>query len=261
MNTRKNKIIVICFILFLIVVLLLVLPGKLGKTNYGPIDKRTKLCKKIDNFKNNNSDFIVYIEKNNNSSLENDVFAQLSNNYNKKNIVIVNDKSLSDKCFLNEMVKVGLFEVIKNANTSNAIGYKNGEYVGSCSAQDYLFLEDCLDKLKIVKKKEIKETIDLEKFKEKIKGEYILFIIGIENIHRPVVKKNANEFFDKYNYDIINRTSNDGKQIYDYIIENYKIGDYYPQVLYFKDSKLVKNSEVFENEKDYKDFVKNINFK
>ncbi len=59
-------------------------------------------------------------------------------------------------------------------------------------------------------------------------------------------------------YDIVNMYSQKGSKIFEYVRKTYKPGDGYPQIMHFKDSKLIEYAEVFNDEYEYNEFKKSL---
>ena len=237
MMNRKNKnLIIICFVISIFLILI-------GTSILGS-DKETKyndLCRQIDNAKEKKKDFVVVI---NNHGALNDVVYELKEKYRKIKLYEIDKKKLGDTCFSNSLSDTGDYERLLKGESSAVIGYKSGEYNGLIAGMQTSFekVEQYLDELDITEILKIESTLMYDDYKEKIKqDEYFLLAITNEN-HREIVFQNMKRVFPTTTFDIFNIKSEEGTKIIEDIKKSIKVNSY-PRILYFRDGKLILDSD------------------
>lgn len=244
MKKTNNKLITIILVIIIMTTIVLILiPKKEYKT------KESAICETIIKDINSKKDVIVFALPEATSMDTKETIKKIKENYKEENIyhtIKINDikKECIDKMLINET----LYEELKGTNDSAAILYKNNENVGVIQGIDeYSSLENYFIEVKVIDKIEIKEEVTLETYNQNIKGEYLLLTITTEK-HRKTISDNMKKVFPDINQDTINIKSDIGNEIMKDISKRANIDIFYPQVFYIKDGKVIKNTEVYEEE-------------
>ena len=255
---KKNKVLKTPIIMIFVVIVIVILAIIGANNKY--INSTKSLCNNINKYKKGNKSFVVYFEPQNSDTNEEikSPINQLSEDYKELIILQITTDKMDDDCIKKELEITGTYSWFQKDEAS-MIMYKDGKYVGAyASLNEYNSLENSLLEKKVIKKKEIKEDITLEKFKSAIKTDYIIIIIPDEN-YRSIVEENSSKSFKDYDYDVVDYKSGEGEKIDKYINQNYKVNNNYPKALYFKNSKIVLEESFYNVVEDYQEFVKNIN--
>ena len=170
----KKKILIILAVIILFIGAFLVFIY-FNKNNKSKIFNNS-ICHSIETYKKEKKSFIIFINKNDSTELD-----SIAKDYN--------DADMNNKCINNELNETSLTDMA-NSNPV-AIVYKDGLYVGAfINPEDDKQFIDYLDSKDVIKKKKIKETTNLDDFRNKLSQEYILVLISDEE-QREWVDKNT----------------------------------------------------------------------
>ncbi len=233
----------------MIVVLAIVIASSI-KNNSNAND----LCNKIQKYKEDKANFILVIDKK--ASLDfKETIDRFSKEYKEIKFLRPSYSNIKASCFKKEIEETGLYNDLKQNEESGLMFYKSGIYQNSIfGGISYNSLEDLITENKLAKKHDIKETITLEKLKDKIKDEYILIVLLREE-NRKIINPYVKKHFKDYEYDIVNYRSTEGKKIYDYVKDNYEISNRFPQAMYFKNHKLLVKETIYTLDSRYERFL------
>ena len=227
-----------------------IINGKtIGSFNTSKNKDVADVCDKIRKLQTDKNDFVIYVqEKSGNENLNNpdDIIDKIKKKYNSLTIITVNSLKRNSSCFGDVINKAGLDTLVEKQTYDYIMLYKKGEYSGLYTGIDnYNKIVNYLASVGLIVKNEPKQSTNLEKFHEDIKNDYVLFLISTDN-HKEIIKPNVEKIFSDTNYDIVDVTSTEGSMIYKELIEKYKVEQFLPQGIYFKNSKMVK-SEALRN--------------
>lgn len=250
MNKKKKIIISVGIVACIVIALLL-----FQLSNYSN-DKTNSLCENIKDTENNKNNFITFIGEKNSNPSSNEIIKEVKERNKDLKVILVPHSNVKKECFKEILIEAGVYDVVKDSDSSIAILYKDGKYIGAhIDVNDYQQFKDYLLEKGIIKQK--KESESYTAFIEDIKNEYLFFLIGLDK-QDEIVSKNASKVFKETNYDIINVTDKEGKKIFNYLSKEYKVDAIFPQVVYMKNSKLIKSAEVFATEAYYQEFKNSI---
>lgn len=253
---KRKKIIltiIIMIIIFIIFASYIVTPKKTTSIkNQKCIDINEKIKSK--------ETFALFITNDLNIEDEsNDVVNKYLKIYKNENIYVINNNiDVNKDCITDILLNAGIYKVIKEEQTNSVLCYEKGVFtVSQHTITSYETLENFLDENGIIQKRVIKEKINMSDYKKKKQQDaYILLIISEED-KRDFFTNNMKKVYNNYDYDVINRKSDVGKEITESIKKEYKDFNVYPRLLYFSKNKLVKEKEVY-GLKDFQKFKDNL---
>ncbi len=252
---RKKNIFMIIIIVLIVIVALILYPKiqTISKKKFNTAN----ICDRIKNKQNAKNNFVIHIVKNNEYNGNNKV-ERLTSEYSDLELISSKKMNLQQKCFFDSVIKENSLEYLINDSSEEIfVVYKDGKFISATSDPDYYNLIDFLNKYGVITIKKINENTNLNKIKENIKTKYVLFILSDEN-QRETISHYASKYISNVTYDIIDLRSDEGSLIDKYIIDNYRVSNFYPKALYFKNSKLMKESTVYDLEQEYYEFAKYI---
>lgn len=218
-------------------------------------DQPSKYCKQINKLVNSKKDFVIFVDKQSLDPDENEAINEFSNNHAKLDIVRIPREELNKKCLVKILTDIGMNEIVNDKSHNTVIFYNKGVYNNSIMNEDNaLNLEIYAIEIGFINKANIKEKIDLKGFKEKIKKEFVLIIV-LEEKHRDIINKSAEKYIKDIDYEIIYSNSEKGEEIYNYIKDNYKVNNYYPKAMRFKNGKLLKENVVYDDQDSYNELL------
>jgi len=133
-----------------------------------------------------------------------------------------------------------------------------GDNVGIIQGiEDYYAVEKYLIEFKVIDEIEIKEGITFNDYNNKIKGEYLFLAITEEEVREKLFDM-LNKTFPNIPKDVINVKGDVGNQIKLDLNERDEYDNTYPRLFYIKNSKVVKSSEVFD-ENSFLNFKNELN--
>jgi len=244
-----KKIIFIISIVILLIIFLLFGIYMIEKTDQEQEENVNQLlCEGINTSIEIKDNFIIITapQYNSNNEVVNAI-NQLKNEYSDTiSIYELNFDNLEEKCMANIINKTGTYDVLKESKTYTILGYNQGEYKGSIQNQTHFYeIENFLEELQIIKKKEIKEEITYNDYEKNIDSEDYLLLIVSEKDIKEEVSANMKKVFPNIKQNTINKRSTLGEQIIKDLEEKTEVLNVYPQVFYFKNGQVIKNDKAF----------------
>lgn len=250
---RRRKIKIFLVIMFLLLMLIALMIFILFNNSVEKADTRT-ICQTIGEEIDNNDDLVIFIG---NYSDASNMLESLQKEYSnlKGHNIIINDANSS--CLKELLEENGIYEMIINSIDTSMIVYKKGVYQGVyVGVNNYEVVKDYLEEVGLIEFVSHND-IDLNDFKNKIKGNnYLLVLIVTENLRSDLEEK-MGKFYKEYDYDIVNISEKEGRKIYNFISDDYEIDNEFPRLLWFNKGKLIENDFVIRND-DFSDFKNNI---
>lgn len=245
MKNKKRIILLICIlIIFAIVFIKLTIPSSEETKSVA-----TKTCEKLNENINTNNDTIIFFKPRTMTIEAQETVEELKKNYPNVEVINITEKILKDECIKKTLEDSNAYKDMNKKIDSLIVAYKNGKNIGTIMGLDtYSVVENYLDEIGLIKKKEIKETLNQQDFEEKIKSEkYLLLIVGTEE-QRKELTELMQQHFASYKYDVISLKSETGQQIKEYIEQNNEVLNEYPQMFYFENNKLIKYQAAYDEE-------------
>lgn len=236
---------VVCLVLVIVLVILIIKLSNYAKTDNKLNDKINNICESIERSKSNKDNFIVFLAATGEDPKKNSVINKLVNDYDSLINYSISLKDTNDSCVKEILIDSGLSNDIGN-NVNLLIAYHNGSYVGGITAfDDVVFAENFLIEHDVIKKVHQPYEDNLNTVKKNIKNEYLILLYSSAD-SESYAKQMSSTFAD-YKYTIINIKDIDGVKIYSYLKKNYKFEPVLPQLLYFKNSKLIINQPLYDD--------------
>ncbi len=250
----NNKLVIV--LIGLIIIVLMVFGITTSNKNRNGF---TDICDEIKSAKEDNNAFVIFIEGDQINDYLTTNLDDFKNEYPEVNIIRIKHNTIKKECFKKELNISNIYKNLESSTVSTLLFFVKDERKGIIIGDfSYEHLENYADEIGIIKKHEVQETTTLIDFKNNIQDEYILLLIGKEK-SRSMVTKYASKYFKDYDYDIVYANSTKGNEIFNHVINNYKIGDMFPRALYFKKGKLLIDESVYDLDNEYKDYVTKIN--
>lgn len=250
---RKKIIIVI----ILLVSLSLIVFGVIN-TRKNQKDHINDICDEIKANKESKNNFMIFVRGNDINDYVTTGINDFTNDYKISKVINAKNDEIDNECLKKELEDNNQYEEVKSSTIASIIFYENGKYRGGIIGDfGYNSLENYASEIGFIKKHDIQETLTFDNFKNNLKNEYILVMIGEEKA-RKIVGEHVPKYFSDYKYDIVNTNSDVGQKILQYILDNYTIGHLFPQALYFKNGKLLLDEVVFDTSDAYGDFINEI---
>ena len=241
---KKTIIILIIIILIILAIVLIVNPSETKDKYQNTV---TKTCKELKIKINTKKDLVLFIYPKDSTGESLETREKLKKNYSETLMYTIQHEKIKNNCIKEILEKDNIYADINNNPMPTAVLYKQGQYVAQITGLDgYNETEEYFEEYNLIKKSEIKESLTLKEYEQKInQKEYLLLIMTKEQM-RDKLKKILENSFKNYSYDIINLYSEEGEKIKQNIESKYEIVKEYPRIFYFQNGKLMKSETAFD---------------